>query len=100
MNYELAKKLKDNGFPYDDPCQKVRYVDQHDNPARVPFMGVAEIPSLSELIEACGDELGDLSRTDDGWMTNMENVGNHPQTEGETAEIAVANLWLALQTTK
>ncbi len=85
MNYELAKKLKDAGFP--EMEWRIEQFLKH---------GPAKLPTLSELIEACGDSLGDLTRTDSGWMTNCENIGNNPQTEGSTPEEAVANLWLEL----
>lgn len=65
MTSELTKKLKDAGFP-----QKWTLILNKG------------YPTLSELIEECGDDLGDLTRTTDGWMTNSENVGNSPQTEG------------------
>ena len=54
------------------------------------------IPSLEELIEACGDGLQDLTHTDDGWITNAENIGDLIQTNGKTPLQAVAYLWLAL----
>ncbi len=119
MNYELAKQLKDAGFP-----QRV-FVYQHDGEkylfretdddfpgnnrtmwARYYLESFLElhkdelvfVPTLSELIEACGDNLGDLTRVYEGWKCNSENVGGYPVTYGSTPEEAVAYLFLALNT--
>ena len=48
MPYELAKELKEVGF-------------------RQPPGGFIYIPTLEELIEACGEMFGELERTTDGW---------------------------------
>ena len=55
MNYKLAKKLKKSGFPFD---------------FRESKMGddTYTFPSLSELIEACGDEFSGLFKNQDKWM--------------------------------
>lgn len=89
MNYELAKQLKDAGFPFD------------------PELGHAVIsPSLSELIEACGDDIclsnvdgyvqGKLSKKT--WIAIKSYGIRKPEDieDGYTAEEAVAKLWLAL----
>lgn len=93
MNYELALKLKNAGFP-----QKGEY-------KLFPNDGIHEevvMPSLSELIEACEKSkpnmdfalfhwgnwvCGDRAEYEGDWIT---------RAEGETPEIAVANLWLKL----
>lgn len=108
ITYELAKKLKDAGFPlqehdyYDDfatppPGRCTNCVDvDHD----IPWC----VPSLSELIEACGDRFGML-RKNDTWQASTPE---HTLPKGVrhydiylsgyfTPEEAVANLWLALQ---
>lgn len=88
MNYELAKKLKDAGFPYDwcidgSPC----------------LTGIEDsvncLPDLSELIEACGENLLTLQGCKElGWDAIY---GLPPRTgQGKTPEEAVANLWLEL----
>jgi len=86
MNYELAKKLKDAGYPItkciDNGCD---VVELHH-------------PSLSELIEACiGNGRIQLNIAEDGcgvwWGTkHAKSVFE----EGKTPEEAVSNLWLEL----
>ena len=98
MNYELAKKLKDAGFPMpkkdgcpncwgdlgrgcDDDCGKERY------------------PTLSELIEACGESFETLCRIKRAnlpvrWAATRPPVDY--EVLGDTSEEAVASLWLAL----
>ncbi len=82
MNYELAKQLKDAGFPQDECC--VHGKSGHDH--------VFE-PSLSELIEACGDEFHGLWRVMDEWFAKD---ARGLEIKGSTPEEAVAKLWLAL----
>lgn len=96
MTYELAKQLKDTGFPQGTSSSDIHYtyIDKNNNPCSALVTDSAYIPTLSELIEACGDELCDLTRTDFGWMTNCENVGNSFQEEGKSLIEAVAKFWL------
>jgi hypothetical protein len=55
MHYELAKELKDAGFP-----QKYHYDEQgRRNDFCEPE--VVSNPTLEELIEACGEDFGNLS---------------------------------------
>ena len=84
MNYKLAKQLNDAGFP-----SKERI-----GPQRVT-------PTLSELIEACGDMFGYLARKEDywgdgktRWITNSD--GTHEDIAGLTPEESVVKLWLKL----
>lgn len=107
MTYELAKELKEAGFPQED--------HHHGTD---DFIGeeageMVAIPTLSELIEACGDGIllfkghtwiavrfnGCYGIYDDvgippysGWIDDM--FDNY--SEGNTPEEAVAKLWLAL----
>lgn len=88
MNYELAKQLKDAGFPW--PTDKEKY----------------DIccwePTLSELIEACGNNFELLTSRSVGikwradswpWGTLKKNV----EGKGDTPEEAVARLWIELR---
>ncbi len=84
INYELAKELKEAGFP-----------------ETTEYYGVN--PTLSDLIEACGEEFGSLERRvlELGIIQNIivwDCWGSNPQNQGygSTPEIAVAKLWLAL----
>jgi hypothetical protein len=83
MNYELAKELKDAGFP------------QHDT---LPFD--AYEPSLEELIEACDITLETLEQDKNEdpnhvhWWT--ANSVHGVQRSAPTPTEAIAKLWLAL----
>lgn len=80
MDYNLAKKLKDAGFP------DSQYMDLED---------ILDRPTLSELIEACGDKFGQLDhyQNDEKWKAEAKEMY---MATGKTAEEAVANLWLVL----
>ena len=85
MNYELAKKLKDAGFPKE--TFRVT-VPNNKYPNRY---GQSNCPTLSELIEACGKEFYALwVRGDNTWFAckDLGDVG----TEGKTPQEAVAEL--------
>ncbi len=82
MTYELCKQLYETGFPFRLDIQRV-YIED------IP------VPTLSELISACGDDFVSLDRTDDGWLANGYLTVIFQQI-GDTPEIAVANLWLSL----
>lgn len=95
MNYELAKELKDAGFPFE-------WCDI--NHTHTDICSPSDTPSLSELIVACGDRFYSLNLCSTGkeggnpapmeWVahTMPMSAGGH----GETPEEAVARLWLAL----
>lgn len=101
MKYELAKKLKDAGFP-----QKFIFPDDLELKARVAMARDEDIvtyPNLSELIEACGDGFEYLNRVHGGgWVAGTHDtpiegtLGVSNFENGTTPEEAVANLWLAL----
>ncbi len=119
MPYELSKELKDAGFP-----QTVKGAEREDrcyinlkgnlyNFENASFNVEAYIPTLEELIEACGDNILGLNRThaDDGtpngWVADTHthecDCGksncfgfNWEHEAGSTPTEAVARLWLAL----
>jgi hypothetical protein len=93
MDYELAKQLKDAGFPQegDRPGDMVSGGDVLGE--RVYY------PTLSELIEACGMDFGDLKRMVNGRF-GARNSNITLSILGDTPEEAVANLWLALNSPK
>ena len=66
MTYELAKQLKDTGFPKSDGWEFVR--------GGTNFHGTK--PTLSELIEACPKEIDNhffsLSANSQGWIAVYE----------------------------
>jgi hypothetical protein len=107
MNYELCKQLKDAGFSttgtvidffragatggattlmckhYDSKCP---------NPAECETV---EVPTLSELIEACNTSFVSLRKMGGGlWVADGDEISPY----GSTPEEGVAKLWLALHT--
>lgn len=110
MNYELSKQLKEAGYPqhktsYSYRNHHIRGVEvAHEDSATGEFL--CDLPELSELIEACGEDFVALVR----WNYNnisyvasncerdtpMVEKGLDINGEGSTPEIAVAHLWLAL----
>jgi len=94
VDYELAKKLKDAGykFPANDGCANC-WGDLGQGCSEE--CGKEHCPTLSELIEACGDGFGKLEkhRPNIGWGAYADNGIDE---FGLTPEEAVARLWLAL----
>jgi hypothetical protein len=62
MNYELAERLRDTGFPQSGDGRRIG--------APTAFLWRARdlvyVPTLEELIAACGDEFGEMARRPDG----------------------------------
>jgi len=85
MNYELAKQLRDSGFP--SGKENEDYYEE--------FRDWIE-PSLSELIAACGDKFWRLEKIMDGFWNAEDAHINQTIESGKTPEEAVAKLWLAL----
>ncbi len=94
MNYELAKKLKNAGFP-----QKGMDCNWITNPEAE--LEEIYVPTLSELIEACGDKFYGIHRMVSGiwiaFMYDIEDSSRQVEAPGSTPEEAVALLWLELQ---
>lgn len=102
--YKLAKDLKDAGFPQERD-EAEGYLMQRLEGAKLTFVYK---PSLSELIEECGDRVQDfrLERRFVGgsngvlWVALIEETKDGGVTahnaHGKTPEEAVANLYLAL----
>jgi len=90
FDYELAKQLKDAGF----------VIDSHgrDSSEERGCYGDVCVPTLSELIAACGDKFHKLKRYDDGWYAgqNHWDESYFEVEQAKTPEEAVALLWLAL----
>lgn len=97
LSHELCKKLQDAGFPspmYDAPTIKV---DNDTYPVLSPQAFGIYSPTLSELIEACGERFGYLSKVQGEPRFMCSAPGSVGQIFGPTPEIAVALYWLALQ---
>ncbi len=104
MNYDLARELKDAGFPFKE-CN-------HEYPHAVLDFGSDngpwyDSPSFEQLIEACKNH--PVNRKDIGLYTNgggyvawarktyLDDGGDDERDcRGITAVEAVARLWLAL----
>jgi hypothetical protein len=114
MNYETAKKLKDAGFPF----RRCEYAAPSGNWAgECACCGTATsspgpsqvVPTLEELIEACGDKFSKLWKMPGGkWGAcnptwDMDWVGTDEEPErahackGDTPKAALAALYLALK---
>ena len=89
MDYELAKQLKDAGFP-----QHERLGIGNGDIFINGKYGLMYVPTLSELIEACGGYV-DLMvwNGDRAVASNIDAI----EGRGSTPEEAVANLWLSLK---
>lgn len=101
MNTNIPNELKDAGFPgmvdsWRDP--------QNNTMSTGPVEGWEHfwhMPSLSELITACGNKftiLGRVFNADNGFETTGWVAHTHDggAVDGSTPEEAVARLWLAL----
>lgn len=115
IGYELARRLKDAGFP-----QRTHYDSLTDEITDFVFQkGRPSNPTLSELIDECGNNLSIISndKSDGDWCGSPDATEEHsegqtwharsrifykPEREsltssGFTPEEAVANLWLAIK---
>lgn len=137
MDFELAKELKEAGYPqtelglgrfYCGLCNQEGQLDEMccrtcdchkkavdklmmaDNTTWGDYLAKWEraqinVPTLTELIEACGNDFVDLERTRNRnapevihWLCRKRNtVGVVKRVCGNTPEEAVARLWIALQ---
>lgn len=102
ISYDLAKQLKENGFPGISLCRE----NCEPRGLDVGNCYNCHYPTLSELIEACGDNLISLRRVlKEGWNEPQSFqwywfASDDPAREekfcGTTSDEAVANLWLAI----
>lgn len=104
MDYKLAKELKDVGFSQwasgntttffvGDPK---RYSRPDKNGVVSVRYGDARVPTLEELIDACGnrfDFVQNKTMDNGGWRAIS---GGGQEGHGKTPTEAVAKLWLAL----
>jgi hypothetical protein len=117
MSYELAKQLWDAGYPFKRRGDAVQFMcactkDVCEGPSGREFRFEGNLypdPTLSELIEACGDRFGLLETMHpyrktsivawDAWSYEVgDDITPDYKTEGSIPEEAIAKLWLALHT--
>ena len=111
MNYELAKKLKDAGFPQRGKGSWIgggipsKELIKDTNGLIQKIVKERENhfyqPTLSEIIEACGDRFTNLRRVfndfNNEWFAEYTPLlVAEKEGYGFTPEEAVANLWLEL----
>lgn len=88
MTYEVAEQLKDVGFPFEKSTKSL-----------LVFGDIGREPTLSELIEACGDRFSTLEhlRNKPEWCAweEWQDTARY-YCYAPTPEEAVAKLWLAL----
>lgn len=126
MNIKLAKKLRDAGFPNlakelrnadvigrtflgtdgetSFGCLNIEHLPEEDDSKNRYFL----YPTLSELIEACGDRFSCVERmvkteemASELWLAAEYAMSDgYKSGKGSTPEEAVANLWLALKKEK
>lgn len=81
MNYELAKELKDAGFP-----QKGEWATIGVSGALIKHSGDLYIPTLSELIRACGNIRLEAERVPTGIDACWGAFKNSEMKIGDTPE--------------
>lgn len=99
LSYETARALKEAGFP--------QYPEPDGLPGKAIFIsgtyvldnGGFYIPTLEELIDACGDDCSFLENKSSEWLA-LSRAARGKTTggagTGKTPSEAVANLYLAL----
>lgn len=114
MTYELAKKLKDAGYPQKTvehyATEELKVLRIHfwfDDSELVYPNNLIYRPTLSELIEACGKYFSKLQKSQlkRTWTATWRHHMSVSKTKyrgisrtGKTPAEAVARLWLALNT--
>lgn len=103
MNYELAKELKEAGFPQIVDKGKTLYGTPNEVVTpEYEWGNECYAPTLSELIEACGSQFIQLRQYAPNEWNAMAGtwIDGHPvhfcDVTASTPEEAVARLWLAL----
>ena len=99
MTYELAKELKDAGFPQTADYGGDEYGNEFNYHRDTPQPEHVRFPTLSELIEACGKhaqfKLSYKEALNKNWRAGVYDQGAI-YGDGSTPEEAVAKLWIAL----
>ena len=94
MDFRLALKLKDAGFPQRNNIRAQAFHERKDE--------YIFAPTLEDLIKACDERMEglDLKRKFKGvevyWQAQVVKNTVFVDAEGDTMEEAVANLWIEL----
>lgn len=92
MENELAKYLKEAGFPQDIYAEHYRFIADESG-------GRVFVPILEELIEACGEHFYALQNEGHSWEAKcykVDHLPNNYAAGGATPTEAVARLYIAL----
>lgn len=104
IDYNLALKLKDAGFPQKSSDNDCIYITASESLVDYKIWNGAYVPTLSELIEACGDRFWRIQKNMIIHNGQWSAVSNNPEgaevANGATPEEAVAKLWLAINERK
>jgi len=100
MTYKNCKELKDAGFPQDGDNitsfqgeAETVYVNSIDSGSN----DYCYVPTLSELIEACGGNLDGIMKSKGEWVAMKDRYKSSGECFfGSTPEEAVARLWIEL----
>src|ERR1035437_2456095 len=106
ITYSLAKQLKDAGFPQNGKYDMGTSWINIDNKTSYYKVDDSQIyvPGISQLIDACGDNLNDIHHFSGGWGCNKSEIcltcnpegWDEYKVFGATIDEAVANLWIEL----
>lgn len=100
--YELAKELKDAGFPqigvggYAISTNEMQRCIESGESVMIycTKYNIPYLPTLAELIDACGEDLDVMSRFDGMWHVGKFEIG--PLGKDKDLIVAVAKLYIAL----
>ena len=96
MDNELAKELKEAGFPQSIHYNASGVTDYLETDANGKTH-IVSVPTLEELLETCGAPFQSVGRVS---YAPFLARGQILQAAGQTPIEAVARLWLALQAAK
>lgn len=106
LSKELAQKLKEAGFKqYGNGYCHLKngedyFYDTYDKANEYnDSLIISYVPTLSELIEECGDEFGGLHRDtpeEDWFALTFSGIIGDIYGKGSSVEEAVAKLWLEI----
>lgn len=102
--YALAKELADQGFPFKETKRAVTgYVLPNGSPIFLTFeegwlpADAVRVPTLGELLAACGDGFGGLVRLENGlWSAASPVIDTGISYGNPTTELLGPNPWVAL----